>query len=250
MVSCSGDMTQTTREYEILIEYVHFYALQLSEHEQCDVQRCLHAAQRRGRRYRAANDDLDENCAICLERLGRHYLTTTCGHRYHYPCIMQSMMHTRRCPICRAHPCVDVNLLMGQSVELLFLWYRYTNAVKMGFVHMMRSLQHHVSCAEEPEIVTCSLFFSGRVRRRGLNHAAKKKYAFVLRRIARICAYHTKHLRAMTREIVDCLSLPCEAEMLQYIAQMNFVQGFLGPNGEGARLLHKLGGQEATLLDC
>ena len=43
-------------------------------------------------------------CAICLDELEDHQnlaQTKLCGHQFHRPCILDSLAHSTRCPVCK-----------------------------------------------------------------------------------------------------------------------------------------------------
>ena len=45
-----------------------------------------------------------DQCAVCLENLGPHNITTLeCGHRFHYTCIQHWHREHSNCPCCRAN---------------------------------------------------------------------------------------------------------------------------------------------------
>jgi len=53
------------------------------------------------------NNMTDESCVICLNRLAKHTILTSCSHKFHLTCIQQweaeSIQNSQslRCPVCR-----------------------------------------------------------------------------------------------------------------------------------------------------
>jgi hypothetical protein len=49
--------------------------------------------------------DLDDDCAICLNKLEAEGLCkiSGCGHYFHHECILEAMQHSSRCPLCSKH---------------------------------------------------------------------------------------------------------------------------------------------------
>ena len=43
-----------------------------------------------------------EDCAICLTKMdANNVVSTYCGHKFHSQCLVDSLQHDRRCPVCR-----------------------------------------------------------------------------------------------------------------------------------------------------
>lgn len=68
--------------------------------------------------------DAKDNCPICLEPLDNTLCQTECGHQFHSRCILQSVMRSQGCPICRAELCtrpeptiVDVSSRISEMQE-------------------------------------------------------------------------------------------------------------------------------------
>jgi hypothetical protein len=54
-----------------------------------------------------------DECCICLENIyNNNYSVISCGHKYHFKCIMDSIKKKPNCPICR----IDIDI--GSGVEL------------------------------------------------------------------------------------------------------------------------------------
>ena len=46
----------------------------------------------------------NETCSICLEDLktDKNFVTTKCGHKFHFSCLMESLKLNSLCPLCRS----------------------------------------------------------------------------------------------------------------------------------------------------
>lgn len=44
----------------------------------------------------------EQECSICLEKLGEHSIKTKCNHFFHVSCLEQALRHNNSCPNCRA----------------------------------------------------------------------------------------------------------------------------------------------------
>ena len=44
---------------------------------------------------------LEDNCCICMEELGKNYVTLPCDHSYHTQCAINLLKYHKNCSLCR-----------------------------------------------------------------------------------------------------------------------------------------------------
>ena len=54
-------------------------------------------------------------CSICLKDITQNLITTTCGHKYHLPCLKTWVSQRETCPMCRAHVPAEIESDVPQS---------------------------------------------------------------------------------------------------------------------------------------
>ena len=76
-----------------------------------------------------------DECCICLENIyNNNYSVLSCGHKYHFNCIMDSIKIKSTCPICRAD--IDINIDNTELDENDFNFYVENNENRLNIFTM------------------------------------------------------------------------------------------------------------------